>query len=95
VPIGFGNVIDQEQIMDAVQLVKTALNTCAEASHSHAIVAHRIDRELLLWQNEAQIEESLRMAGAQYITRGGASEITGDLRRYFQNSLFLTAHTVA
>lgn len=62
VPIGFGYVIDLQQIMDAVKLVKAALNTCSEESVSQAIIESRIDRELLLWQDKTQTVESLRMA---------------------------------
>ena len=88
VPIGFGYVVEHQQIMDAVELVQTVLSACANSKVPYPNIDRGIDRELLLLPGNVQIEELLRSAGAQYIATGGSSKIMSNLRRYFERSLF-------
>jgi hypothetical protein len=46
-----------------------------------------INRDLLLLPDREKVEESLRSAGARYVTTGGASEIMDNLRTCLENTL--------
>ena len=86
--IGFANVINQAQVMEAFRLTRTIFR-----SQSPPLAA---DAESLFLQGDlielpsgAELERSLYAAGADYVVTGTANEITGNLHSYLRSSLQL------
>jgi hypothetical protein len=91
VPVGFGYVIEKQQVMDAVKLIQAALSAWAgnKMPHPEFDGDININHELLFLPDRQQVEESLRSAGARFVASGGASEIMINLRKYFETARLL------
>lgn len=92
IPVGFGYVVDQHQVLEAVALVQNALVSCGDQA-PYVVEATAIDPKLLVLQDAGQVESSLRAAGAEFVATGGIKEIMNDLRGYFRTAMVLADRT--
>ncbi len=80
VPIGFGYVVGQQAVMDAVQLIKNGLSGARAAKAPYPDLHDQIDPKRLVLADEMEVEESLRQAGAAVVVKGTEQTIALNLR---------------
>jgi hypothetical protein len=86
IPIGFGYAIQREQVVSALELVQAALSTLAD-SVPYPIAEFFLNPESLVLPSALEIKQSLLSAGARFVITGGADEVMGCLRTFFEDCL--------
>jgi phosphoglycolate phosphatase-like HAD superfamily hydrolase len=80
VPIGFGYVIDESDVIAAKNSLEKLFNTNLRDAAPHGINDVSFDVTRLVLPKEDQIVGDLREAGARHVVTGGANKIFDDLR---------------
>ena len=90
-PIGFGNVITVDRVLEAVNLVSQALIVCGADTIPFRISVQEIqvDGAKISLPSEHEIETALCKAGAESVVTGAQAKILQNLRKYFEERSLL------
>jgi hypothetical protein len=91
VPIGFGNVITVDRVLEAFKLVSQALTVCGVDAIPFPIAVDdiQIDGAKISLPTEHEIEICLCKAGAESVVTGTKQKIIQNLREYFEERSLL------
>lgn len=91
VPVGFGNVITVERVLEAVEHVKQALCACAPNPLllSNPAQSAQLDLTEIKLPDQKTVDSSLTAAGAQHVVEGSGATLMQNLRHYFESQSIL------
>lgn len=97
VPIGFGNVITADRILEAVKLVSQAASVCPidKGSCRSSVQEAQVDSDKIRLFAKHEIEMTLIEAGAESVVTGTREDIMQNLRRYFESRDLLQPRTAS
>lgn len=95
-PIGFGNVITVDHVLEAIKTVSQALIVCGIDIIPFPIAAQEIqvDGAKISLPTEHEIESALYKAGAESVVTGSKERIIQNLRAYFEEVSLLQPSAV-
>jgi hypothetical protein len=84
VPIGFGYATQRQQVLIALELVQAALSTLAD-NVPYPSTELFLNPEFIRLPRALDIQQTLLSAGARFVITGGADEVMGCLRTFFED----------
>ncbi|MBX9669764.1 MAG: hypothetical protein K2X93_19225 [Candidatus Obscuribacterales bacterium] len=84
-PVGFGNVITVERVMEAVCIASNAASACDASKVPYPISFPSVDEKKIQLPDSETISSSLTAAGAHTVVSGTKDSIMEDLRNYFES----------